>query len=354
LIIPIIKSLFIYFVIVEILKRVSLKPYNTFGLDQKTSLYTEINSLGDLIEILKLPLLLDIDLLILGGGSNILLTNDFIGLVLKNNIVGHKVIKETDEHVFIEVGGGENWHEFVLYAIDNNWGGIENLSLIPGTVGAAPMQNIGAYGIEIKEVFESLKAVNLKSKIQKDFTAEECEFGYRESIFKHREKGNYFITHVTFRLTKNNHAINTSYGAITEVLHENNISNPTIKDVSNAVVSIRQSKLPDPKKIGNSGSFFKNPTIEKIDFESLKIEFPNIPGYEVSTTEIKVPAGWLIEQCGWKGERRGDIGVHKNQALVLVNYGDGLGKDIAKLASDIQKSVKDKFGIALTPEVNFI
>jgi UDP-N-acetylmuramate dehydrogenase len=354
LIIPIIKSLFIYFVNVEISKQVSLKPYNTFGLDKKASLYVEINSVSDLMEVINIPMLLENELFILGGGSNILLTHDFQGLVLKNNIVGRQIIKETDEHVFIEVGGGENWHEFVLYAIENNWGGVENLSLIPGTVGAAPMQNIGAYGIEIKEVFDSLRAVHITSKEQKMFSAEECEFGYRESVFKHREKGNYFITKVTFRLTKKNHVINTSYGAITEILKQNNISNPTIKEVSDAVIAIRQSKLPDPKKIGNSGSFFKNPTINRIDFEGLKIKFPNIPGYEVSPTETKVPAGWLIEQCGWKGERRGDIGVHKNQALVLVNYGEGLGEDIAKLASDIQISVMNKFGIALTTEVNFI
>ena len=317
-------------------------------------MFTEVNSIDELQSAITSDLFKDNEVLILGGGSNILLTKDFNGLVIKNQITGIEIVHEDEHYVTVKVGGGEIWHQFVLHAIDNNWGGIENLSLIPGTVGAAPMQNIGAYGIEIKEVFESLTAVDLKTGHTKTFNKEACKFGYRESIFKLSAKGQYFIADVTFKLTKSNHQINTSYGAIQDVLKERNIANPTIKDVSDAVISIRKSKLPDPKEIGNSGSFFKNPTIDKIDYEGLKIEFPDIPGYIVSDNEVKVPAGWLIEQCGWKGLKRGEIGVHKNQALVLVNYGGGKGIEIADLSKEIQQSVIDKFGIELTPEVNFI
>lgn len=338
----------------NIQKEVALQPLNTFGLASTASLYTEVDSITELQSLIASDTFKNNKSLILGGGSNILLTDDFAGLVIKNNIKGMETIEQDDSHVIVKVGGGEIWHQFVLQAIENNWGGIENLSLIPGTVGAAPMQNIGAYGIEIKEVFESLTAVNLDNGEVRKFSKEQCRFGYRESVFKLEAKGQYFIADVTFRLTRANHQINTSYGAIKDVLSEKNITNPTIRDVSDAVISIRQSKLPDPKEIGNSGSFFKNPTIDKIDFEGLKIEFPDIPGYIVSENEIKVPAGWLIEQCGWKGLRRGEIGVHKNQALVLVNYGGGKGSDIAALSKEIQQSVIDKFGIELTPEVNFI
>lgn len=314
----------------------------------------EVNSIPEMESVIKSDAFKNNEVLILGGGSNILLTRDFSGLVIRNQITGIDIVSEDEHHVIVKAGGGEIWHEFVLHCIENGWGGIENLSLIPGTVGAAPMQNIGAYGIEIKEVFESLTAVNLKTGEPQQFYKDECQFGYRESIFKLEARGQYFITDVTFKLTKSNHKINTSYGAIQDVLNERNISSPTIKDVSDAVISIRQSKLPDPKEIGNSGSFFKNPTIDKIDFEGLKIEFPDIPGYVVSDNQVKVPAGWLIEQCGWKGLKRGSIGVHKNQALVLVNYGGGKGSDIAALSKEIQQSVIDKFGIELTPEVNFI
>ncbi|MTI40860.1 UDP-N-acetylmuramate dehydrogenase [Fulvivirga lutimaris] len=335
-------------------KEVSLKSFNTFGLESHAALFMEVHSIAEMQSIITSETFKNNEVMILGGGSNILLTRDFNGLVIRNQIAGIEIISEDEDHVFVKVGGGEVWHEFVLHAIDHNWGGIENLSLIPGTVGAAPMQNIGAYGIEIKEVFESLTAVDLKTGETRLFNKQECQFGYRESIFKLEVKGQYFIADVTFKLTKSNHKINTSYGAIKDVLNERGISNPTIKDVSDAVISIRQSKLPDPKEIGNSGSFFKNPTIDKIDYEGLKIEFPDIPGYVVSDNEVKVPAGWLIEQCGWKGLKRGEIGVHKNQALVLVNYGGGKGNDIADLSKEIQQSVIDKFGIELTPEVNFI
>lgn len=335
-------------------ENISLKQFNTFGLDAEAKYFGEFTSIGELQSFLLSDESDKNDLMILGGGSNILLTGNFEGLVLRNQILEKRIVKDDDDYVWVKAGGGENWHEFVLYAIDNNWGGIENLSLIPGTVGAAPMQNIGAYGVEIKGVFEYLEAVNIKDGQVAQFDKDQCQFGYRESIFKTSLKGQYIITHVVFKLSKNNHNINTSYGAIQDTLSKAGIEKPTIKDVSNAVVEIRQSKLPDPREIGNAGSFFKNPTIEKIDFEGLKAEFPTIPGYEQPGDMVKVPAGWLIEQCGWKGYRHEDIGVHKNQALVLVNYGQGSGNALKKLSEEVKKSVGDKFGIELTTEVNII
>lgn len=335
----------------EVIRDASLKEYNTFGIEAKAKSFIEVNSSQQLEDALKID---REDLLILGGGSNVLLTKDFDGLVIKNSIKGIEVIDENDQFVTVKVGAGEIWHSFVLHAIDNNWGGVENLSLIPGTVGAAPMQNIGAYGVEIKEVFKSLEALHIETLTNKTFTKEECEFGYRESVFKLAAKSQYIITTVTFLLTKKDHNINISYGAITDTLNSKGITNPTIKDVSDAVIEIRESKLPNPKVIGNAGSFFKNPTIEKIDYEMLKLEYPEMPGYVVSDEEVKVPAGWLIEQCGWKGKQIGNIGVHKNQALVLVNYGGGNGSEIKQLALDIRDSVITKFGIPLIPEVNFI
>ncbi|MEQ8925849.1 MAG: UDP-N-acetylmuramate dehydrogenase [Fulvivirga sp.] len=335
----------------KIIQEASLKQYNTFGLEAKAKYFIEVKTEEELINALRNN---EEELLVLGGGSNILLTKNFDGLVLKNSIDGIEITGESDNDIVVKVGAGVVWHDFVLHAINNNWGGIENLSLIPGTVGAAPMQNIGAYGVELKEVFELLDALHIETLRKKAFTKDECQFGYRESIFKHLAKGQYVITSVTFRLTKRNHRLNTSYGAITEVLKQNGIENPTIKDISNAVIQIRESKLPNPKEIGNAGSFFKNPTIDKLDYEMLKLEYPDMPGYIVSENEVKVPAGWLIEQCGWKGKKRGEIGVHKNQALVLVNYGGGDGNEIKQLAIDIRESVIAKFGIHLMPEVNFI
>ncbi len=343
-----------YLAAVNLLQNVSLKPYNTFGLSATAAQWLEITTINELQKALQLEVVQNQSLLILGGGSNILLLGDFKGVVLKNNILGKEIIQEDDEHVFVRVGAGENWHEFVLFALSKNWGGIENLSLIPGTVGAAPMQNIGAYGIEIKQVFHELEAVEIKTGQIKTFDALSCNFGYRESVFKNELKGQFIITHVTFRLNKAPHQLHIDYGAIKDTLHEMGIANPTIQDISKAVITIRQSKLPDPKQIGNSGSFFKNPTIAKTHYEALKVKYSNMPGYEVSDTETKVPAGWLIEQCGWKGYKRGEVGVHKNQALVLVNYGSGQGREIQQLAQDIQQSVKDSFNIELHPEVNFI
>ncbi len=330
---------------------ISLKSYNTFGIDVCCSTFIEIKNPIELAKILRNN---EDPFMVLGGGSNILLTDDYHGLIIKNSIKGFDVIEENSTHVWLKIGAGEVWHDVVMKAIENDWGGIENLSLIPGTMGAAPMQNIGAYGIEIKSIFHSLEALNVNTQKTRTFNSEECKFGYRESIFKHEAKGKYIITYVTLKLTKVNHSINIAYGAIKDTLIEREIDSPTIKDVSDAVISIRQSKLPDPREIGNAGSFFKNPTISKEDYDQLKSQFDNIPGYLVGTTQVKVPAGWLIEQCGWKGYVKGNIGVHKNQALVLVNYGGGKGSELKSLSEEIQQSVKNRFGIELSTEVNIV
>lgn len=331
---------------------VSLKPFNTFGLEAKAAHFVAFTSVKELLNALKL-ISSDQKMMVLGGGSNILLTQDFDGVVLKNELKGIELIDEERDYVWIKAMAGENWHEFVLHCIENGWAGVENLSLIPGTVGAAPMQNIGAYGVEIKDVFDSLEAVEISSGKYKEFNAEECEFGYRESVFKTSLKGEYIITSVTFRLRKTPE-FNTSYGAIQDTLNEMGVEKLSLKTVSDAVIKIRQSKLPDPAEIGNSGSFFKNPTIDKLDYEGLKAEFPDIPGYKLPNDRVKVPAAWLIEQAGWKGKTFGEIGVHKLQPLVLVNYGNGNGIDIKDLAFKIQSSVASKFGIELNPEVNII
>ena len=331
--------------------KVSLKNYNTFGIDVTADFVAVVSSENDYRELLKTDVYLENKHLILGGGSNVLLIDDFEGLVVRNEIKGIEINKETNDHVWITAGSGEIWHELVLYCLKNDWGGIENLSLIPGTLGAAPMQNIGAYGVELKEVFDHLTAIDAKTGEKRIFRKEDCKFGYRESVFKNKYKDQYFISAVTLQLTKQNHRLNTSYGAIIEQL---NGSEPTIQSISDAVIQIRRSKLPDPREIGNSGSFFKNPEIDKIDFEGLKAEFPNIPGYDLGNNRVKVPAGWLIEQAGWKGKKTGNVGVHEKQALVLVNYGVGKGKEIKELALAIQDSISDKFGVILQPEVNFI
>ena len=291
--------------------------------------------------------------LFIGGGSNLLLLNDFDGLVIKIEISGIDKVTETENGVILKAGAGVIWHEFVMYCVDNRFYGVENLSLIPGTVGAAPMQNIGAYGVEIKDVFESLQALNTSKLEIETFNLEKCRFGYRESIFKHEAKDKYVILNVSFNLQKNGN-LNLEYGAIKDTLSQMQISNPTLKEVSEAVISIRKSKLPDPAEIGNSGSFFKNPEIPKTQFEKLKEKYPNAPSYPVNENLVKVPAGWLIEQAGWKGHREGNVGVHTKQALVLVNYGGGTGIEIKALAEKIQKSVFEKYGIEINPEVNFI
>ncbi len=336
----------------NIQENISLKPFNTFSLDKKARFFTSVNSREQLIEALIWAKGRGLEVFILGGGRNILLTQDINSLVIKIEISGIEKVKEDEEFVWVKVGAGENWHNFVLFAIENGWSGIENLSLIPGTVGASPMQNIGAYGVEIKDVFESLKALNRATLEQKEFNAEDCRFGYRESVFKHELKGKFIITSVTYKLRKNP-VFNLEYGAIKETLAEWPDKEVSLKSVSDAIIKIRQSKLPDPKVIGNAGSFFKNPTISETSWKDLQENYPSIPGYNVPDG-VKIPAAWLIEQSGWKGRKFGEIGVHEKQPLVLVNYGTGDGFDIKLLSEKIQHSVFEKFGIDLHPEVNFI
>lgn len=328
----------------------SLKNYNTFGIDVKAKEFTSVDSLEQLKSILKKYK--NQELFILGGGSNMLLTKDIDKPVVHINIKGKQVIKEDQNHVWVEAQAGENWHEFVLWTLDHDFGGIENLSLIPGNMGSAPIQNIGAYGVELKDVFDSCKVINIKTQEIKTFSNSGCNFGYRESIFKGSQKEKYIILSVVLKLTKINHKISTSYGIIENELQKNRITNPTIQDISKAVITIRESKLPNPKEIGNSGSFFKNPVIDRAAFTKVQKKYPEMPFYEVSENQIKVPAGWLIEQAGFKGKRFGDAGVHQKQALVLVNYGNATGKEIYDLAKIIQKTILEKFGIRIEMEVN--
>lgn len=331
----------------------ALAQLHTFHLEVRARYFVEVTTVNELKALLESEVFKNNSRLILGGGSNVLFTKDFEGLVVKVALQGIHVEKETDAEVVVKVGAGMVWNDLVLHAVGKGWGGIENLSLIPGTVGAAPMQNIGAYGVEIKDVFVSLEALEISTGRLVTFSKEACDFGYRESVFKTSARDKYVITSVELVLSKNP-TVNTSYGAINDTLSEWGVSKPTIADVSRAVVHIRQSKLPDPSEIGNAGSFFKNPTISAGQFESLRAQFPDIPGYPQEGGEVKVPAGWLIEKDGWKGKTLGAIGVHKKQALVLVNYGGGSGKELWQLAGDIRSSVKARFGIELTPEVNVI
>lgn len=339
---------------ISVEKNVSLLPFNTFAIDAKAKSFCVVRSVADIQSLIQNGAFTNASPFILGGGSNILLTQDTDALVVKNEIKGISVIDRSEGSITLEVGSGEIWHDFVMYCVKNNYGGVENLSLIPGTVGAAPMQNIGAYGVEAKSCIIKVTIVNIRSGEVSTLNNEQCNFGYRESIFKHQYKGQYFIAAVTFRLTTENHDLNTSYGAIREVLTLQGIQTPTIKSISDAVIQIRSSKLPDPAKIGNAGSFFKNPSVTPDVFDSIKKEYPNMPSFNDVNGSYKIPAAWLIEQCGWKGKRIDNIGVHQHQALVLVNYGGGKGKDLWQLAMNIQASVKDKFNITLQPEVNVI
>jgi UDP-N-acetylmuramate dehydrogenase len=336
----------------EIKTQFSLKNYNTFGIEAKAKQFVAAHSVSDLKTILQEHP--NDKKFILGGGSNMLLTQDIDALVIHIDLKGKKILEETTDFVWVESQAGENWHQFVLWTIDQNFGGLENMSLIPGNVGTTPVQNIGAYGTEIKDTMVSCEAIKIDTQELKTFTNTECHFGYRESIFKQEAKDQYIITSVIFKLTKQQHKINTSYGDILAELTQKGISNPTIKDVSNAVIAIRQSKLPDPKELGNSGSFFKNPILLKKDFEKIHQKFPEMKYFNISETEVKVPAGWLIEQAGFKGKRFGDAGIHKNQALVLVNYGNATGKEILDVSIDIQKTIYDTFGIHIEAEVNVI
>ncbi len=343
----------------QLQKNISLKPYNTFGIDVSAAYFADVYSKEELKTILSDDTFKDKQKLILGGGSNVLFTKNVDALVIHNQIKGIEIIKEDDNHVWIRSGAGEAWNDLVMYAVQHNYGGIENLSLIPGSVGAAPMQNIGAYGVELKETFVELEAIDIETAEQKTFVKEECMFGYRESIFKQEAKGKYIITSVTLQLNKNP-VFNTSYGAIEQELQKMN-AQPNIKNISDAVCNIRRSKLPDPAKIGNAGSFFKNPTVNQEKFDQLISKFPSIPNYPSRFIGTQLPnhpinyklaAGWMIEQCGWKGKRVGNTGAHKDQALVLVNYGNATGEEIIAVAKQIQQSVKEKFDVDILPEVN--
>ena len=336
----------------EILNQFSLKNYNTFGIEANAKRFVAVHSVAELKTILQQNA--SEKKFILGGGSNMLLTKDIDALVIHIDLKGKKIIREDDEFVWVESQAGENWHEFVLWTIGQNFGGLENMSLIPGNVGTTPVQNIGAYGAEIKDSFISCEAINIENQEIRTFKHQECKFGYRESIFKNEVKDQYIITSVVFKLTKKHHKINTSYGDIISELAKQNITVPTLKDVSNAVIAIRQSKLPDPKEMGNSGSFFKNPILQQSDFEKIHAKFPEMKYFTVSDSEVKVPAGWLIEQAGFKGKRFGDAGIHKNQALVLVNYGNATGSEILAVSKKIQQTIFDTFGIHIEAEVNII
>jgi len=362
---------------INLFEKLSLKNFNTFGIEARARYFSTLTSLEDLEELASqgdlaglgdlasLAGLADPDdpgdrsgmpssggLLILGGGSNILFTDDFDGLVLRNEIKGIQLVREDEEHVYLRAGAGESWHGFVQYCLDQGWAGVENLSLIPGSVGAAPMQNIGAYGVEIKDIFHELSAYHLTEKKIHTFGLRDCEFGYRESIFKRRYKGQFVILNVTFRLNKKPQ-FHTEYGDIKAELERMQVRELSIQAISQAVIQIRRSKLPDPAQIGNAGSFFKNPTVPEEKLAELKVDYPGIVGYP-RPSGIKLAAGWLIEQCGWKGFRRGDAGCHARQALVLVNYGHATGREIYELSEDILVSVRVKFGVELEREVNII
>lgn len=328
----------------------SLKEFNTFGIDVTAENFISAGSIDELIEVLRE----NEDVFVLGGGSNMLLTSDLEQTVLHVDLKGKQIIEENENDVLIKCMAGENWHEFVLWSLEQDFGGIENLSLIPGNVGTAPIQNIGAYGVELKDCFVECEALNRETLKIEIFTKDDCKFGYRQSVFKNELKDQYIICSITLKLSKNDHKLHTSYGAISKELSEKGLKNPTIKDVSDAVISIRRSKLPDPKEIGNSGSFFKNPVISKEKFKHLQANFPEIPSYPAENGQIKVPAGWLIEKAGFKGKRIGNYGVHAKQALVLVNYGGASGDDIKALSELIQKTIEKLFGIKLDAEVNII
>lgn len=336
----------------QVQENISLKPYHTFGINVSAGYMAVCNNAEEIKEIFDFGWKRQLPHLVLGGGSNVLFTKDFDGMIIRNEIKGKEIVRETEDRVWLKVGAGENWHQLVLYAVQQGWGGIENLALIPGCVGASPIQNIGAYGIELKESFFELEAWHLYDECKLVFDNKGCGFGYRDSIFKHAFKGNLLITSVTLQLDKKP-VLNTSYAALQQELEKAGVVNPTIADVCNAVIRIRSSKLPDPKLIGNAGSFFKNPVVSHERFGELKAEYPNISAF-ASGNHYKLAAGWLIEQCGWKGFRRGDAGCHDKQALVLVNHGTATGEEIWQLSQDILDSVKEKFGVELEREVNIV
>ena len=334
-------------------ENVSLRRFNTFHIDATALYFIEVNDYKQLSELIESDFLNKNPHLLLGGGSNLLFTNNFNGIVVQIKNKGIESFNSTDNTVLVKAAAGENWHEFVAYCVDKGFGGLENLSLIPGNVGSCPIQNIGAYGVEIKDCFYSLEAIDLKTGELKTFHAIECNYGYRDSIFKGELKGKFAIWSVTFQLNLNP-VVHVEYGAIKHELEAKGIENPGIKDVSEAVCTIRRSKLPDPEILGNAGSFFKNPTVDLKFANKLRESFPKLVSYPLTDGNEKLAAGWLIEQCGWKGFREGDAGVHENQALVLVNYGNAKGSQILTLAHRVQNSVYERFGVKLEMEVNVI
>jgi UDP-N-acetylmuramate dehydrogenase len=339
---------------ITIEQHVDLLPYNTFKVEAKARYLVRVSSPADLQQLLSTDIFKENSRFILGGGSNVVFRHDFDGLIIKSEEKNVEIIDESDDEVTIKVASGVVWHDLVTECLNNNWGGIENLSLIPGTVGAAPIQNIGAYGVEIQEVVKQVHGVMLESGEERSFNNDDCQFSYRESIFKHVLKENFFISSVTLRLTKKNHRINTEYDALKTRFNQQHITTPTIQDVSRAVIEIRKDKLPDPFIIGNAGSFFKNPVISSGQLENLKKQWPLIPSYHSENQTFKVPAGWLIENCGWKGKRMGRVGVHQHQALVIVNHDHANGEEIFQLSEQICRDVENKFGLTLTREVNVI
>ena len=330
-----------------------LKNLNTFGINAEARYFIALSSIDEIQEIIAEKIFKNNQKLILGGGSNLLFCKNFDGIILKNNLKGIKSIKEDADYYYIKAGAGEVWHDLVMHCINNNYGGVENLSLIPGNVGASPMQNIGAYGVEIKDCFYELDAINIADNTIHTFNKASCKFGYRESVFKQELKNQFIIISVTYKLLKTP-IFNTQYGAIEKELEEMGVKELSIKSISKAVCNIRSSKLPNPKEIGNAGSFFKNPEISRNKYEILKNKFPSIVGYDLENGNVKLAAAWLIEQCGWKGKTFGDAGVHKLQALVLVNYGNAIGKEIYDLSQKILESVFTKYEIILEREVNII
>lgn len=332
---------------------ISLKLYNTFGIEASAKYFTSVNSIQTIKELLQSNEYKTNEHLIIGGGSNLLITKNVNALVIKNDLKGIEIIKETTDSVFVKCSAGEIWHEFVMWCINKNYGGLENLSLIPGCTGASPMQNIGAYGVEIKDTFFELEAINTETGELKLFTKSDCEFGYRESVFKRQFKNQFIITSVTFQLSKNP-TFHIEYGAIKQELEAMNVSKLSVKAISQAVINIRSSKLPNPKEIGNAGSFFKNPEVSATIYQKLKVEFPDLVAYPLENGNFKLAAGWLIEQSGLKGYRKGDAGVHTLQALVLVNYGLATGNEIYDLSTHVLQTVKAKFGVDLEREVNII
>lgn len=335
----------------ELQPSISLKKLNTFGIyvTGNVAIINKIDDIGRIADATGQGAAL-----ILGGGSNLLFTKNPEGWIWKNELHGIEIADESDEFVWLKAGAGENWHQFVLHCIEKNWGGIENLSLIPGLVGASPMQNIGAYGVEIKDVFHSLEAIDLKTGALRTFNLQECSFGYRESVFKHALKGHYMIASVTYRLRKKNHELKLDYGDIRKELEIQGISHPGIADVSRAIIAIRSSKLPDPNVLGNAGSFFKNPVVSEAIEQKIREKYPELVAYSAGEGLKKLAAGWLIEKAGWKGFRRGDAGVHSKQALVLVNYGSATGAEIWQLSEDIVRNVEEIFGVLLEREVNIL